>query len=432
MVRACPKGFIPLFFLSVIILLEMNAAQAASGDVCDVTTQSVYFGNGVWVVTDDDAKEDVDLHLQPLLRNRMTPQDYAATKFAVAYNRSVNQVSDVIETASQILGNEYPTLLIGRLLGISRLTRFLIPDSLEQQLNDVLRSEAARSFVQGPASVADVAIHVGSYQADIAEGRKVVVVAHSQGNLFVNLAFDQLSIAERNSFAMVPVASPDTAPKRSLVGHVTFANDLVIDLVQILRLAAGLLPAPLPNDFAETPGSTWGHYFVVDYLADTSAQEFIISGVLTSLAGLPVPPSLGQSGIITVTLTWGDQPDVDLHVFEPVGAHVYYANRQGVIGFLDVDDVTSFGPEHYFASCTNLTQSPNGLGTYRVGVNYFRGTGPETAHVNIKVPGTDRSFDVVLPTALGTSGNATPVPVANVSVTKDSQTGLLQFEVTAP
>lgn len=425
------KWFIPFFLFFIVLLFALNVAQGATDSACVATTQSVYFGNGVWVVSEKDAADSKD-DMEDLFRGRMATDVYAATKFDIAYNRSLSRVGDVIESARQILGNEYPTLLVARLLGISRLTRFLIPNSLEQQLNDVLRNEAARSLLQGQTSAADVAIHVGAYQADIAEGRKVVVVAHSQGNLFVNLAYDQLTDTQRNSFAMAPVASPDTVAKRSLVGHVTFANDKVIDLVQIVRLAAGLLPALLPNDFAQDPQTFWAHEFSENYLTDASAQEFIVGGVLITLAGLPIPPTLGQSGIITVTLTWGPQPDVDLHVFEPDGTHVYYANLQGTIGFLDVDDVTSFGPEHYFASCTNLTQLPNGLGTYRVGVNYFRGTAPETAHVNIKVPGADRSFDVNLPTSLGTSGNATPVPVANIVVTKDSQTGLLRFDVTAP
>ena len=78
------------------------------------------------------------------------------------------------------------------------------------------------------------------------------------------------------------------------------------------------------------------------------------------------------------------------------------------------------------------SESPSSLGTYQVGVNYFRGDAPETANIIVEVPGVKRPFDVVLPTALGESGNLTPIPVANIMVTQNSQTGLLEFSVTTP
>jgi hypothetical protein len=168
-------------------------------------------------------------------------------------------------------------------------------------INDLLANEAAAKLIQGSVTSAQVDEHVRSYQNDIASGRKVVVVAHSQGNLFVNSAFQRLSTAEQASFAMIPVASPDSQIRRSLVGHVTFLNDIVIGLVQALRFAAGLPAAPLPNDFAQSPGTVLGHYFVDDYLADESAGDFIVRGVFSSLLALPSPaggvcaPSLSLS-----------------------------------------------------------------------------------------------------------------------------------------
>lgn len=36
------------------------------------------------------------------------------------------------------------------------------------------------------------------------------------------------------------------------------------------------------------------------------------------------------NGIITAMLTWGSNPDIDLHVFEPNGTHVYYTNFLGI------------------------------------------------------------------------------------------------------
>lgn len=355
------------------LFLTATFVWAQSSDSTCLGKQAVYFGNGVWVVSEMDATESLE-EIKDLLRVRMPSAEFSDTRFGIAYNRSISKFADVAESARQILGNEYPSLLFASLLRVAHLPAWLLPDALARALNDALRNAAVQRFIAQASSNNDVAIHVASYKSDIAEGRKVVVVAHSQGNLFVNLAFQQLDPAsEQRSFGMIPVASPDSVVRKSLVGNVTFINDLVIQAVQAARSLAGL-PSVLPfNDLLQTPQTIDGHQFVPNYLSDTSSTEFIRSGVTSSLAQLPVPTSSTQSGIITVTLRWGAQPDVDLHVFEPNGLQIYYGRRQGNLGFLDVDDGSSFGPEHYFASCQNFTQKPVlAVGTYRVGVNYFR------------------------------------------------------------
>lgn len=67
----------------------------------------------------------------------------------------------------------------------------------------------------------------------------------------------------------------------------------------------------------------------------------------------PGPNEPISSCLITTTLTWSGPGDVDLHVQEPNGRHVYYGAKQGGAGYLDIDNVTGFGPEHYFASCNS-------------------------------------------------------------------------------
>lgn len=48
---------------------------------------------------------------------------------------------------------------------------------------------------------------------------------------------------------------------------------------------------------------------------------------------------------IRVVLTWGQSPyDLDSHMIYP-GSHIFFSNKEGVDGNLDVDDTDSFGPE---------------------------------------------------------------------------------------
>ena len=69
---------------------------------------------------------------------------------------------------------------------------------------------------------------------------------------------------------------------------------------------------------------------------------------------ITLPISNLGDGPITVQLDWDNEPDVDLHVFEPNGNHVYYARRLGNVGLLDRDDVNGYGPEHYYTNCTTI------------------------------------------------------------------------------
>ena len=62
---------------------------------------------------------------------------------------------------------------------------------------------------------------------------------------------------------------------------------------------------------------------------------------------------------MNLKLSWdGSTSDVDLHVYEQGGSgeHVYFDNMQGDYGFLDLDDVNGFGPEHYIVDDLNEPQ----------------------------------------------------------------------------
>lgn len=104
------------------------------------------------------------------------------------------------------------------------------------------------------------------------------------------------------------------------------------------------------------------------------------------------------------TLTWGENPwDLDSHLYTPeipgeydtVAYHVYYADpgyaTEPPYADLDVDDVTSYGPEHV----TIWDEFP---GTYIYAVYHYSGTGTITtsqAQVGILLPdGTVQSFNV--------------------------------------
>lgn len=104
-------------------------------------------------------------------------------------------------------------------------------------------------------------------------------------------------------------------------------------------------------------------------LTNTRSQP--ISTADTALAGECLI-LFNLSGAPRISLSWGKDPlDVDSHLFAPDGTHVYYTTRGSLSAapyiFLDVDDVTSYGPE--VVTVTKLM-----VGTYTYGIRNYSGT----------------------------------------------------------
>jgi hypothetical protein len=78
------------------------------------------------------------------------------------------------------------------------------------------------------------------------------------------------------------------------------------------------------------------------------------------------------------TLTWNTEADVDLHVIEPNGVHVWWKSRTGTTVVLDRDDTTGFGPET--ASINIGGSSP---GVYQVFIVHYASDFPTTSTVAI-------------------------------------------------
>jgi uncharacterized protein YfaP (DUF2135 family) len=139
------------------------------------------------------------------------------------------------------------------------------------------------------------------------------------------------------------------------------------------------------------------------------------------LAGLQDPPQVAGNGPITATMTWNiNNSDVDLHVFEPDNSHVYYDNKRGTSGYLDVDNTRAFGPEHYYTNCNQLQ-----VGEYIFAVNYYDDHGdnsdrnparPTTATITLTVPGSTRTYTINLIDDVQRNGDLSPIKVAKVVV----------------
>jgi hypothetical protein len=257
---------------------------------------------------------------------------------------------------------------------------------------------------------ADLRRHVQRYQGLLMSGNRVLVVAHSQGNLYANAAYGNLAgndTVPMDAFGIVSVATP--ASRVAGGGpYYTLMYDLVISAVQLA--VPGTLPGNVTNSVSD---SDWKHHSFIDsYLNGDQTGPLIVTGALSAANDLAWPEQQVGSGPISVTMTWGPQPDLDLHVYEPNGMHVFCGNRMGISGYLDRDVTHSWGPEHYYVDDCELLET----GLYRVGVNYYRGSGPEVAMLQVQAGPVVRDYSVTLERPSNYLLPVVPVQVATIEV----------------
>ncbi len=130
------------------------------------------------------------------------------------------------------------------------------------------------------------------------------------------------------------------------------------------------------------PGATAFTAYASGYVATSQVAALTCP---TNTVAMALSPSSGQTGGLTsgqfrVILTWGLNPDdLDSHMTGPNADgsrwHVYYSAPSGgdTCG-LDVDDVTSYGPETITCPATGTVAGLRD-GVYRYSVHHYSGSG---------------------------------------------------------
>lgn len=365
------------------------------GDDFDV---AIYFGNGV-----SNSLEDA-VESMKMLQKRFGDEtaNGEKIKYSISYNENEKWYLQLLEVYRQ-KNFDYAECFFKFIKDSS-----LAPEWYKSAYKDILTEASNKNYIN------DVYLrsHVSQYLADIFEGKKVIVVAHSQGNFYANEAHKRVyadSQVKTKSFGILAVGTPSGYVAGGGY-HTTLEEDKVILGVRLLY-PFGVLDPNTNNSQLYEP---LGHMFIKSYLNGDISGPKIIRQIRNTIEQLDEPPEEANQGIITVTLTWGSQPDVDLHVYEPNGSHVFYGNPQGTSGYLDVDDTSGYGPEHYYADCETLQ-----TGTYQIGVNYYYGERPETAIIQVHAHNIYREYRVHLSQAVGPYGDNSPIMFAQIQVTLD-------------
>ncbi len=165
--------------LVLCLLGGLVLAETCAASICDTKETVIFFGNGV--KTAEKQAYDSRNVIQHELKAILPTEEFDKLEFDLAYNDTHGLPLDLLESTIQILtGN------------VSRFWRLFwnlepIPDWFGDKIA-LLSTALDKTALLTTDSLWK---HVNTYQTTIAEGKKVVLVAHSQGNFFGNMAFSQ-------------------------------------------------------------------------------------------------------------------------------------------------------------------------------------------------------------------------------------------------
>ncbi len=257
--------------VSLIILFLVFFVTTAG--YCQEQKVRVYYGNGV---LNDEYDSDKSLSvIQDLLQDKINGTELEGN---IIYDTSHNPSDGLIDFV------EYYTQNIGT--DLSQFWRFLsgldvMPDILQEEFTEI-SAQFDQAMVAAYPSIQE---HVETYNGDLCKGDKVVVVAHSQGNLFANIAYPGINPNLLDSFGIVSVANPDSYVADS-GPYTSLEEDIVISYLALF----GALPPNLDNFFGFNLQDWSGHKFIESYLASgRPAETKIIDDIVTRINTLQWP-----------------------------------------------------------------------------------------------------------------------------------------------
>lgn len=233
----------------------------------------VFFGNGVW--NDVENANLSKIVLQKRLEKHIIGTNLEGMiTYKLAYNPSNGYLEDLLETFEQDLQTNYS-------LFWNYLAEWdIMPDFLQDKILAIAK-EVDAAVVSANPSVQE---HIALYNTYLSEGKMIVLVAHSQGNLYGNIAYLGIDPQYIDGFGMVSVANPDSY----VAGggpYTTINEDFIINSI----LSA--LPPNLDNFFGPLNwGDIWGgHNFIKSYMAPGHKAEAKILNDVVSMVNELIP-----------------------------------------------------------------------------------------------------------------------------------------------
>jgi len=261
--------------IKVILILSISCLNLfAQTEKINECKTDIYFGNGVWNSEGEAEKSAKEfqrhINIKLIQDNPKLKAKYGEVK--LQYNWSHGKMIDLLETFYQLkeagqISEEIFFTLVDELMAkqVSDITNEDLR-SLREQLVNLIESTEEDEVDQ---------MLVKYYNESFKYGHRVLLVSHSQGNMFANRVYERINPTEyKNYFANLQVASPASEVKASKGDYVTGFIDPIINPIP------GSMSSNADLDF---PG---GHKFVEAYLASNDTLTKIINGTTKLLEEL--------------------------------------------------------------------------------------------------------------------------------------------------
>ncbi|WP_373033131.1 hypothetical protein [Sulfurovum sp.] len=182
------KSFL-LFFIFFYPVVSFSAVDERKTDV--------YFANGILTSPDTSKKNTILLRDSIIDKFGMATYTQSIGEVSYAYNQTTDFVTDSLETLLQKFGWDW-------------LTNLFIPSHKP-----------------------DLQLQIDKYKASINSGHRVLVVAHSQGNLYTYEAYNGLAEWMQNYFEAVTIASPMKADIKPETERIDWDNDIAARIANL-------------------------------------------------------------------------------------------------------------------------------------------------------------------------------------------------------
>ncbi len=267
--------------ITIFILLILGFSATVFALPVNECKTDIYFGNGVWNkqfsrdnCIEDDAAECSQKKLKQLIQRDIIKNNPALqTKYGevkLQYNWGSTAMIDVLETYYQLKREGQ----------VNDLEFFMVMMIITGG-NVELSTYATGAMLESMPFVAEAEqdnVNVmlkKYYEESLQYSHRVLLVSHSQGNLFANRVYDSINPSDyQNYFANVQVASPANRVHASHGTYITGWVDPVIN--------------PIPGSMesnADLDGFG-GHAFVAAYLDSTDTYTKIVNAIKAQLGVL--------------------------------------------------------------------------------------------------------------------------------------------------
>lgn len=260
----------------------------------DERKTDIYFGNGVWNSYDDAVKgqEKLQKNIDSLIINDNQQLKDKYGKVKLVYNWTgtspgnsvaiTTKIYDLIETfyqlkkEGQFQNSDIYTFIRAFMLSKAPITLPLIDSILQEYVSSITAD--------------NLKVMLDKYNDEsFDKSHRVLLIAHSQGNLFGNSIYDALGW-KQDYFKMVSIATPSKRVTDGKLPYTTFECDDIINLYDFSSDGIpGHLPGKMPCTEYEVSGD--GHQLIPFYLVNVDSVSEIMQNVENQLQSLETKPS---------------------------------------------------------------------------------------------------------------------------------------------